>query len=1051
MIRRIVEWSMQARVLIVVLAAALVFFGTRQLDDTKVDTLPEFEPPTVEIQTEALGLSAAEVEQLITVPLEADLLAGVAWLDVIRSESVPGLSSIELIFEPGTDVFRARQMVQERMTQAHALPNVSKPPTMLQPTSSTSRVMMVSLTSQDLSLIDMSVLARWTIKPRLLGVEGVSNVSIWGQREQQLQVQVDPQRLKDQGVSLDEVIATTGNALWVSPLTFLEASTPGTGGFVETPNQRLGVQHVQPLSTPEELAQVPIEGNPNVRLSDVASIVTDHQPLIGNALVKDGQGLLLVIEKFPGTSTLEVTNDLEAALDSLRPGLAGMEIDSTVYRPATSIDNSIDDLTVAALAGLVLIAIVFAAFFFGWRAALVSFVSIPMSLLVAVLALQLTGSTFNIIVLAGLVMAIVVVVDEAIIDVDNIMRRRREHQAQGSDQPATFSIVDAFAEMRAPMVTAMLIVFLSVLPLFFLDGASGEFFPRLALAYGLAVGAAMLVSLTLTPALAAFLLANAPVDKQPPLVGWLNHGHTIALSRLIQTRGAAFAAAAFIAVVGLLALTQLSETSVLPDLKQRELLIHWDGAPGTAQGEMSRVIDSATQELQTIPGVKTVGAHVGRAITSDEVVGVNSGEIWVTLDSGADYDATVGSVQDVVNGYPGLSRSVVSYAQERVSEDLSGTERDVTARVYGEDLTVLRAKADEVLAAVSGVDGVANPRIEALVEEPALEIEVDLEAAERYGVGPGEVRRTAATLLSGLAVGNLFEEQKVFDVVVWSTPEVRHSLTSVQELAIETPDGGQVRLEDVADVRIAPNLAVIEREAVSRYMDVTADISGRGAGAVKSDIEGSLDGIEFPQEHRVELLENEGRRIVENRGMALAIAAAIVIFLLLQLAFGSWRLAALAFVIIPAALAGGAVAAYADGGDLTIGAYAGFLALLAIGVRNGMVLISRLQARAEQQGEKLDLGAVVAEAKERVAPVLMTALATALGLLPLLLFNGSFGHEIVEPMAIVIIGGLVTSTLVNLFILPALYLQFAPGPQVETSRAQLGASRVQSDPSMGGE
>jgi len=426
MIRRIVEWSMQARVLIVVLAAALVFFGTRQLDDTKVDTLPEFEPPTVEIQTEALGLSAAEVEQLITVPLEADLLAGVAWLDVIRSESVPGLSSIELIFEPGTDVFRARQMVQERMTQAHALPNVSKPPTMLQPTSSTSRVMMVSLTSQDLSLIDMSVLARWTIKPRLLGVEGVSNVSIWGQREQQLQVQVDPQRLKDQGVSLDEVIATTGNALWVSPLTFLEASTPGTGGFVETPNQRLGVQHVQPLSTPEELAQVPIEGNPNVRLSDVASIVTDHQPLIGNALVKDGQGLLLVIEKFPGTSTLEVTNDLEAALDSLRPGLAGMEIDSTVYRPATSIDNSIDDLTVAALAGLVLIAIVFAAFFFGWRAALVSFVSIPMSLLVAVLALQLTGSTFNIIVLAGLVMAIVVVVDEAIIDVDNIMRRRRD-------------------------------------------------------------------------------------------------------------------------------------------------------------------------------------------------------------------------------------------------------------------------------------------------------------------------------------------------------------------------------------------------------------------------------------------------------------------------------------------------------------------------------------------------------------------------------------------------------------------------------------------------
>jgi len=362
-------------------------------------------------------------------------------------------------------------------------------------------------------------------------------------------------------------------------------------------------------------------------------------------------------------------------------------------------------------------------------------------------------------------------------------------------------------------------------------------------------------------------------------------------------------------------------------------------------------------------------------------------------------------------------------------------------------MNVLRAKADEVLAAVSGVHGIANPRIESPVEEPALEIEVDLEAAQRYGVRSGDVRRTAATLLSGLAVGNLFEAQKVFDVVVWSTPEVRNSLTSVQELAIETADGGQVRLEDVADVRIAPNLAVIQREGVSRYIDVTADVSGRDSGAVKNDIERALDGIEFPREHRVELVENQGRRIVENSGLALAVAAAILMFLLLQLAFGSWRLAALAFVIIPASLSGGAVAAYATGGDLTIGSYAGFLALLGLSVRYGIALINGLQARAEQEGERFGLWAVVGEARERAAPVIMAALATGLGLLPLLLVTGSFGHEIVEPMAIVILGGLITSLAVNLFVLPAIYLQFAPGAETAPAPAQLAINQKEASPS----
>lgn len=1041
--RQIIEWSMQARVLIVVLAAALVFFGARQVNDAKVDTLPEFEPTIVEVQTEALGLSAAEVEQLITVPLEADLLAGVAWLDVIRSESYPGLSKATLIFEPGTDVMRARQVVQERLTQAAVgLPQVSKAPSMLQPTSSTSRVMMVALTSDELSLIDQSVIARWVIKPRLLGVEGVANVSVYGNREQQLQVQADPQKLQEHGVTLDDVLATTGNALWVSPLTFLEASTPGTGGFIETPQQRLGVQHVQPLSTPEELAQVPIEGHPNVKLSDVATIVTDHQPLIGDAVLKDGQpGLLLVIEKFPGVSTTELTADIEDALAVLQPGLSGMQVDTTVYRPATSIENSIDDLTVAAGVAFVLIAVVLAAFFFGWRAALISAVSIPASLLVAVSLLGLTGESFNIIIVAGLVMALVVIVDEAIIDIDNFLRRRRQIQAEGTAEAGDVSIVEAFHQMRAPMMTAMLIIFLSVMPLFFLNGVAGEFHPPMATAYILAVGGAMLVSLTLTPALAMFLLASAPVREDPPLVAFVKRVYGTALSWFAQTRGVALIGALLVAAIGLVALTQLSEHSVLPDLKQREVLIRYDGAPGTSEGEMSRVVNAATQELQGVSGVETVGAHVGRAITSDQVADVHSGEIWVTIDSGADYDSTASAIEEIVNGYPGLSSSVGSYANERVNADLAGSGRDITARVYGENQTTLVEKSGEVLAAMSAIDGVKDARIEAPAEQPALEVEVDLEAAEQYGLRPGDVRRSAATLLAGLGVGNLFEEQKVFDVVVWSTPDTRANLSAIRDLAIDTPDGGQVHLDDVADVRIAPNLAVVNRDQVSRYIDVTADVDGRGQGAVKNDIEEALDGISFPQEHRVEVIDNEGRRIEENQGMALGIGAAIMIFLLLQLAFGSWRLAGLVFVLVPGALAGGAVAAVLDGGELTIGHYAGFLALLAISVRSGLALISGLQARAEQQGEKLDVTGVLSGAQDRVAPVLTTAAATAVGLLPFLFITNAFGHDIVAPMAIVIVGGLVTSLAVNLFILPALYLQLAVRPEKAASPAPLALSQ----------
>src|SRR5690349_1048329 len=357
--RVIVSWSLRYRLIVLGIAAVLMLAGYTLLSRASFDTLPEFGPPYVEVQTEALGLSAEEVEQLITVPLEADLLHGVAFLDEIHSQSVPGLSSIVMYFDKGTDVLRARQMVAERLTQAHALPNVSKPPAMLQPLSSSSRVMMVGLSSKDVSLIDMSVLAHWTIRPRLLSVPGVANVAVWGQRERQLQVLVDPQQMRDHGVSLSQVIETAGNALWVSPLTFLDASTPGTGGFIDTANQRLGIQHVFPITTPDDLAKVaivqdhPIPGTQLV-LGDVASVVEDHQPLIGDAVVNDGPGLVLVVEKFPDANTVEVSRNVEAALSALQPGLTGIAVDTSLFRPATYLGSAVTNVALALLLALLL-------------------------------------------------------------------------------------------------------------------------------------------------------------------------------------------------------------------------------------------------------------------------------------------------------------------------------------------------------------------------------------------------------------------------------------------------------------------------------------------------------------------------------------------------------------------------------------------------------------------------------------------------------------------------------------------------------------------------
>jgi Cu/Ag efflux pump CusA len=1026
--RWLIGTSLRLRRVVAVIAGVLVALGVVRLTSTQVDALPEFMPPTVQVQTEALGLSAPEVEQLITVPVEQDLLAGVPWLDTIRSESIPGLSSIDLVFDPGTDLLRARQVVQERLTQAAGLPNVSGPPQMLQPLSSTSRILMVRLSSSSVTPIQMSVLARWTIRPRLLGVPGVANVSIWGQRERQLQVQVDPNRLRREGVSLEQIIETSGNALWASPLSFLEANTPGTGGFFDTAQQRFSVQHIQPIKQAGDLAKVPLQGSGSaaLRLGDVADVVEDHQPLIGDAIFTDGDpGLLLVIEKFPGANTVNVTRGVEEALTALRPGLSGVNVDASIYRPASYIERGSRNLAVALAVALLLVFIGLGALLADWRSGLITVAAMLSSLSVAWLILDLRNVTINTMVIAGLVLAVALVIDDAVSGVQRFRERLRQQRMDAVSPSVARTIYEATIEGREALTFATLIIGVSLIPLFFLRTEAAPFIPPIVWSFALAIVASMLVALTLTPALGMMLLPRVPLERrESALAQWLQRGSDHVVAGGVHMPGRVLLGTAAVAVLAVATLPFIS-VSALPAFSDGDVLIDLKAVPGTSLPEMDRITGRMGNDLAALSGVLNVGSHIGRAITSDQVVGVDSAQLWLSLDPDADHDATVASINAVVSAYPGIEHSIRTYTDDQIGSALADEDRPIDVRLYGQDLDVLRTKADELIAAMGSIEGIVHPTADPQPVEPTLDVKVDLAKAERYQVVPGDVRRAAATLLSGLGVGSLFEEQKVFDVVVWGTQKTRNSLSSVRDLLIDTPGGGHVRLGSVADVSVHPTPTVITHQDISRSLDVTADVAGRDLDAVTADVHTAIASVAFPLEYHAELVGDRAERAAaDRRAITVAIAAVIGIFLLLQAAIGSWRLAAGLFVCLPLGLSGCLLALFMSSQVLTLGSFVGFFAAFAMGIRFALTQVKGYQRMEREDGEEFGPALILRGAHDRSLPMITTAIVTGLSLAPFA-FSGSIaGQEVVHPMAVVLLGGLITTTLLNLFVVPVLYLRF---------------------------
>ena len=1015
--------ALRIRFIVVGAAIVLLTVGSNIVRETPLDVFPEFAPPRVEIQTEVPGLAADEVEALVTVPLES-ALNGSPWLTTIRSKSVLGLSSITLLFQDDVDVMQARQVVQERVTiAASALTSVARPPVILSPLSSTSRVLKIGMQSDTLSQTEMTTLALWTVRPRLMAIPGVANAAVWGQRERQLQVQVDPQRLLAHGVTLDQVIASA-----------TEATSVAGGAFIDGPNQRLNVTHLPAIQSVEDLSRIVVshQDGLSLTLGQVANIVEGSPPPIGDAIINDEPGVLLIVEKQPWGNTLQVTRQIEAVLDDLRPALAGVDVDPTIFRPATYIENAVSNLNKALLIGCLLVILVLSVFLYDWRAAAISIVAIPLSLIVAALVINYTGGTIDTMVLAGLMIALGEVVDDAIIDVENIMRRLRRSRAAGSHESVFSVVMKASLEVRSAVVFGSVIVALVLVPVFTLDGLSGAFFKPLALAYIAAILASLGVALTLTPALALILLPKAAERRaqDAPLTMWLEQRYRPLLARLID-RPTRCLGAVGAAVAVALAIYPLLGQELLPNFREYDFLMHWLERPGTSLDAMNRITMRASRELRAVDGVRNFGAHMGRAEVADEVVGIDFTELWISLDQSVPYEETVENIRQIVDGYPGLYRDLLTYLRERIKEVLTGTSGAVVVRIFGPDLERLERKAEEVADRLAAIEGVDDLLVQHQTLVPQIEIDFKPEAAAIFGLTPGDLRRVTEVLLTGTKVGELYEEQKVFDVVVRGTPQVGANIDALGAMLISTPGGGAVPLRDVADVYIAPTSNQVTREAGSRRIDVTLNPAGRSLDAVAKDVQAAIDAISFEQGYYPEVLGEYAELSQGRQRLVIAgFVSVIAILLLLHAVFDSVRAGVLIFLSLPGALIGGITGALLGGGVLSLGSWIGFITVLGISARNGIMLVSHYRHLENEENVRFGPELVLRGAEERLAPILMTTLTTWLALLPLVLSGVRPGYEVEHPMAVVILGGLVTSALLNLLVVPALYLRYAkPRPE----------------------
>jgi CzcA family heavy metal efflux pump len=1013
--------SIRFRGIVIALVCVLLGYGVYSFRQARYDVFPEFAPPQVTVQTEAPGLAPEQVEILVTQPIE-NSLNGLPRLRTMRSTSIQGLSVIVITFDPSTDVYRDRQTVAERLAALEArLPVGVGSPTMTPLTSSTSLVLVAGLTSDQRSLMDLRTIAEWTIRPRLLAVPGVAKVDVFGGEARSLQIQVRPDDLTRFGVGLDEVLSAARRATGVRG-----------AGFIENGNQRIVLQSEGQSIAPEALARTVLvnHGGASVTLANVATVVDAPQPAIGAAAIDGKIGVVLNIHTQFAANTLEVTRRLQAAFGDLRPGLAqaGIVLRDDLFRPADFILTATNNVWTSLLIGAALVVAVLFLFLFDLRTAVISCTAIPLSLLAAIVVLQRFGVALNTMVLGGLAISVGVVVDDAVVDVENIVRRLRENARLTQPRPIARVVLDACLEVRAAVVYATFAVLLVVLPIVTLSGVAGRLFAPLGIAYALAVLASLLVTLTATPALAMAFLGRRPLlSSDPPLIRWSRRHYESLLRRIVQHPRSAIAVAGMVTLLGCSILPFFGQ-SFIPELKEGHFIVHMIAVPGTSIAESLRMGRVVTKALEEIPAVRSVAQRVGRAELGDDTAGPHYNEFDVDLKPlGGDEAETVQNrIRKALADIPGANFTVFTFLSERMDEVLSGYTAPVAVNIFGNDLDLVDRKAQEAADILRQIRGGVDVQVQSPPGLPQLVVKLRRPDVERWGLDSVDVLDAIRTAFGGETVGQVYEGNRVFPVIVILDPESRASIAQVGHLPVRTPTGTYIALRHLADIYEDGGRYQVSHQSAQRLQTVTANVTGRDVVSfvreAKAQIAAKLalpTGSYVAYGGEAEAQARSQRDLLVN-----SLIAGIGVALLLSIVTRRARNLVLVLANLPFAFVGGVLAVFASGGLLSLGAMVGFVALFGLTLRNSILMIAHYEHLVTAEGRTWELETAVQGAADRLAPILMTSLVTALGVLPLAIGTNEPGREIEGPMALVILGGLASSMALNLLLLPTLALRY---------------------------
>jgi CzcA family heavy metal efflux pump len=1020
--KRLIEWSIDHRWMVMAASLLLLAAGWWSARDMPIDVFPDLTAPTVTVLTEGQGMSPGEMESLVTFPIET-AVNGASGVRRVRSATALGISVVWVEFDWGTNIYVARQIVSEKLSLiAGTLPPQAGRPVLSPISSIMGEILFFAVSSDTRDPMDLRTIADTSIRRRLLAVPGVSQVTPIGGDEKQYQVVADPARLRANGVSIDQLIQAVAAA----------SSNTSPGVFVEGPQEYV-LEAIGRVRSAED-----IETSVVTRHADRPVLVRDVADVRLGAALKRGEGsrngrpaVIVGVQKQPGANTIELTRRLDADLDALQREIPGVTIDRRIFRQADFIETAIDNMIAALRDGGLLVVLVVVLFLANGRAAAITLTAIPLSLAGAILVLRGMGATLNTMTLGGLAIAIGALVDDAIIDVENVVRRLRENHSRPPEERrlAREIVRDATLEIRSSIVFATLIIILVFLPVFGLSGVEGRLLAPLGFAYIVALAVSLAVAIVVTPALCAIFLPRAASVARGH-DGWVARHLKSNYSRWLPTvldrpRGVIVASALLMAVAG--AGLYLAGSAFLPEFHEGTLTLSVNTMPGTSLAKSDEIGRRVEQILLNQPEVVATARRQGRAEYDEHVQGVEGAEIDVGLrETGRPRAVLLAELRRAFSAIPGTNVVIGQPISHRIDHMLSGTRANIAIKIFGDDLGTLRSLGQRVESVVQGIEGVADLALEHQVDVATIRFVLDRAALARYGLRVEDVTRAIETAFAGTTVGRVFESGIAFDLVVKMSEATRADFDRVAALPIDTPDGATVPISTVASVVREESPNMVLRENVQRRMVVSCNVAGRDLGGVIGDIQREVGRqVTFPAGYRVEYGgQFESQQTASRRLVLLGAVALAGLFTLLMLAFGRTRDALIVMVNLPLALIGGVVGVFAAGGVLSVASIIGFITLFGIATRNGIMLVSHVQHLIEAEGVTDFRTAVIRGSQERLVPILMTALAAGLALVPLALRGGQAGSEIQTPMAIVILFGLTTSTVLNMAVVPTLYLRY---------------------------